>query len=294
METGAPVFWGGSGYPTLWNEAPFLNNQDLFIIKDDYTKVFGKHFVKAGVLASFNKKNEDTDRQRSRASTRASGVRPGTGLGGTTGNILADFLLRDMTFGFSEASTGRSAPQRWRDVEMYVADSWQVSRHVHVRFRRALLTALQPVHDRQQDHELRAGRSSIRRSGNDPCNGLLQPPGSNWCQDAGARGGMDGPNKTLDGAGSQQLCATARFRLGRARQRQVGGSRWHRTVLPARAADTRPQHRDQSTVCDDHSAASASWIRRPRHVRAASGRGWARRHAAAKSTCGRRTTGSGI
>jgi len=57
--TSHPVFWGGGGYPTaLWNEAPFLNNQDLFIIKDDYTRVFGKHFVKAGVLASYND-NED-------------------------------------------------------------------------------------------------------------------------------------------------------------------------------------------------------------------------------------------
>ena len=26
---GHPVFWGGGGYPTLWNEAPFRNNQDL-------------------------------------------------------------------------------------------------------------------------------------------------------------------------------------------------------------------------------------------------------------------------
>ena len=59
-ETTHPVFWGGQGYPTLWNQAPFDNNMDLFIIRDDYTRVFGKHFVKAGVLASFNKKNEDT------------------------------------------------------------------------------------------------------------------------------------------------------------------------------------------------------------------------------------------
>ena len=55
------MFWGGAGYDALWNEAPFRNNQDLFIIKDDYTKVFGKHFFKAGVLASANKKNEDTN-----------------------------------------------------------------------------------------------------------------------------------------------------------------------------------------------------------------------------------------
>ena len=189
------MFWGGSGYPTLWNEAPFLNNQDLFIIKDDYTKVFGKHFVKAGVLASFNKKNEDTDGNGSSQHSRFWGS-TGTGLGGTTGNILADFLLRDMTFGFSEASTGRSAPQRWRDLEMYVADSWQVVAHVHVRLRRAVLAALQPVHDRRQDHELRAGLFNPAL-GNDPCNGLLQPPGSNWCQNAGARGGTDGPNRSL-------------------------------------------------------------------------------------------------
>ena len=33
--------------------------------------------------------------------------------------------------------------------------------------------------------------------GNDPCNGLLQVPGSNACQQAGARGGTDGPNRSL-------------------------------------------------------------------------------------------------
>ena len=33
--------------------------------------------------------------------------------------------------------------------------------------------------------------------GNDPCNGLLQPPGSNWCQGASARGGTDASNRSL-------------------------------------------------------------------------------------------------
>ena len=79
-----PVFWGGSGYPTLWNEAPFLNNQDLFIIKDDYTKVFGKHFLKAGVLASFNTKNEDTDGNGVQPALRASGARPASTAGART------------------------------------------------------------------------------------------------------------------------------------------------------------------------------------------------------------------
>ena len=73
-DIGHPVFWGGAGYPALWNEAPFLNSQDLFIIKDDYTQVFGKHFVKAGVLVSFNKKNGRHDRQRVQPAFRILGL----------------------------------------------------------------------------------------------------------------------------------------------------------------------------------------------------------------------------
>ena len=33
--------------------------------------------------------------------------------------------------------------------------------------------------------------------GNDPCNGLLQPPDTNWCQEAGLRGGTPGQNRSL-------------------------------------------------------------------------------------------------
>ena len=32
-----PSSGAAAGYPTLWNEAPFRNNQDLFILKDDYS-----------------------------------------------------------------------------------------------------------------------------------------------------------------------------------------------------------------------------------------------------------------
>ena len=48
------------------------------------------------------------------------------GWGDATGNVLADFLLKDMTWGFSEPTVSRSAPQRWRDFEAYAADSWQL------------------------------------------------------------------------------------------------------------------------------------------------------------------------
>ena len=71
----------------LRNKAPFKNNQDLFVLKDDYSAVFGKHFFKAGVVGSYNKKNEDVFDQGSAESSqfgdavgldRRTATRPGT------------------------------------------------------------------------------------------------------------------------------------------------------------------------------------------------------------------------
>lgn len=193
---GHPVFWGGAGYQALWNEAPFLNSQDLFIIKDDYTQVFGKHFVKAGLLVSINQKTEDTI---GNGSNQHSNFWGSTGLntsGVATGNILADFLLRDMTFGFSEFTAGRNADQRWKDFELYVADSWQPSKQLTVDYGVRYSVFMNPyaADDRVMNFVPSLFDPAL---GNDPCNGLLQPPGSNWCESAGASGGADGPNRSL-------------------------------------------------------------------------------------------------
>jgi hypothetical protein len=196
-QTGHPVFWGNQGYPALWNEAPFLNNQDLFIVKDDYTRVFGKHLVKVGALATLpdSRKNEDTDGNGSDMHSRFWGS---VGLNGlsNTGNVLADFLLRDMTWGFSEASTSRSAPQRWRDVEFYTADSWQASRRVTFDYGVRYSLFFNPY---TTDNKVTSFVPDLFNPalGADPCNGLLQPPGTNWCKQAGAKGGTDGPNRSL-------------------------------------------------------------------------------------------------
>ena len=195
-DTGHPVFWGGAGYAALWNEAPFLNNQDLYVIKDDYTKVFGKHFIKAGVLGSFNKKNEDTIGNGSSEHSNFWGAGGLPGWGSTTGNVLADFLLRDMTWGFSEFSAGRNVPQRWRDVEMYAADSWQLSRRVTLDYgvRYSIFYNSYTADDKNASFVPSLFNASL---GADACNGLLIPPDTNWCQQAGARGGTAGPNRSL-------------------------------------------------------------------------------------------------
>ena len=196
-DVGHPVFWGTQGYSSLWNEAPFNNNQDLFVLKDDYSAVFGKHLFKAGVLASTNKKNEDTTGNGSSENWNFYG--PGAGIGGwngSTGNVLADFLLKDMTFGFTEYSGSRQVPQRWHDLEFYVSDSWKVSPRVTVDYgvRYSLLFNNYLKDDSFTSFDPTKFDPAL---GNDPCNGLVMVPGKNPCADKGFLGGTPGPNRSL-------------------------------------------------------------------------------------------------
>ena len=79
---------------------------------------------------------------------------------------------------------------------MYVADSWQVSRRFTFDYgvRYSLLYNPYATDDKITSFVPALFNPAL---GTDPCNGLLQPPGSDWCQDAGARGGTDGPNRSL-------------------------------------------------------------------------------------------------
>jgi hypothetical protein len=195
-ETGHPVFWGGGGYQALWNEAPFRNNQDLFILKDDYSAVFGKHFVKAGVLGSTNAKNEDSNGNGSAQNSAFWGSAGLNGWNANTGNILSDFLLKDMTFGFSESAGFRQVPTRWKDLEFYVQDSWKIAPRVTIDYgaRYSLLFNYYANDDKQTSFVPSLFNPAL---GNDPCNGLLVVPGKNACQDAGFKGGTVGPNRSL-------------------------------------------------------------------------------------------------
>ncbi|HYT77024.1 MAG TPA: hypothetical protein VEL79_19875, partial [Vicinamibacterales bacterium] len=195
-DEGHPVFWGGGGYNALWNEAPFHNNQDLFVLKDDYTLVFGKHMIKAGGLASFNKKNEDVGGFGSFENDAFWGSGGDPGWGATSGNILADFLIKDMTFGFSENSGQRQVPQRWRDNEAYVADSWKLRSNLTVDYGVRYSLFLNPYANDNRIMSFNPANYSAALGG-DACNGLLQPPGTDWCKQSGLLGGATGPNRSL-------------------------------------------------------------------------------------------------
>ncbi len=191
-----PIFWGGGGLQPLWNAGPWTNFQDLKIFKDDFEKVFGDHVVKAGVLYGDNRKLEISGGGAAGEGTAYWGSAGIGGWGATSGNIVADFLLKDMTFGFSERSFNATADQHWEDLEFYVADSWKV---------RPNLTIDAGIRYSRFDWPVDKNVLSLNFDpasydpalGGDACNGLLAAPGTNPCADAGLLGGTAGPNSAL-------------------------------------------------------------------------------------------------
>jgi hypothetical protein len=181
-----PTFWGAQGYSFLWNIAPWENHQDLYVLKDDYQQVFGNHWLKAGVLYSDNEKDEIFDSSRDVSAFWGAGGLPAWGA--TTGNVLADFLLEDMTWGFSEFSGAVDVQQRWNDFELYVGDSWSATPQFTVDFG---VRYSHYGYPNEANNRYAAFNPELfdPALGSDPCNGIMLPPGSNACAEAGFAGG---------------------------------------------------------------------------------------------------------
>jgi hypothetical protein len=126
--TGLPtVGWGAGGYPTLWHQAPWSNHQDLFIWKDDFSKVLGAHNTKFGVLFSHNIKNENPN--------GGSGLYTIQSDGGRTGNPIAELLLRDLPIlEYTEYERQDTTLGRWRDFEFYGTDTWKARPNLTLTF----------------------------------------------------------------------------------------------------------------------------------------------------------------
>jgi hypothetical protein len=128
QDTGLPtVGWGAGGYPTLWHQAPWDNHQDLFIWKDDFSKVFGAHNTKFGVLFSHNIKNEKPN--------GGSGLYTIQSDGGRTNNPIAELLLRDLPIlEYTEFENQGTTLGRWHDFEFYGTDTWKARPNLTLTF----------------------------------------------------------------------------------------------------------------------------------------------------------------
>ena len=116
---GLPTNWGAGGYPVLWHQAPWENHEDLFIWKDDFSKVAGSHDLKFGALVSHNIKNE--------LSQGANGIAQYCGTDQRTGNAIADLLFKDLPLGcYTEIDHDEPVLGRWHDFELYGNDTYKL------------------------------------------------------------------------------------------------------------------------------------------------------------------------
>jgi hypothetical protein len=199
--TAQPGLPSGAGpYGHLWNFAPWKNNQSLYVLKDDFSAVFGRHFLKAGLFLSTNAKNEEAADAtlESVLLLNPIGYRTPTGFlpGRTSGNPIADLLLRDTVYFTVEFKTIRNVSQRWRDLEFYVADSYKVAPRLTLDFG-LRFSHLEPpwmADDQQATFALAAALPAL---GDSPCNGMEYPPGTNPCPALGLEGGSDAATRSL-------------------------------------------------------------------------------------------------
>jgi hypothetical protein len=116
---GLPTLWGAGGYPALWHQAPWVNEEDLFIWKDDFSKVLGSHDTKFGVVFSNNRKNEQAGGPNSAYQICQTTDR--------TGNAIAELLVKDLPVGcYFEWDHAEFTQGRWRDLEFYGNDTWKI------------------------------------------------------------------------------------------------------------------------------------------------------------------------
>ena len=193
-EIGYPIFFGGLGpganSDDLQTIAPWENNQELYVLRDDFSKVVGNHTFKAGVLISNNRKNELVNAS-SGENAQFSGV-----VGGDTGNGVFNALWADRLWSFSELQTNPRALTRWHDFEFYFGDSWKVRRNLSLEYgaRWSLLRQPYDAGDRIASFVPALYNPALA---DDACNGILLPPGTNFCQSAGFSGGTADLNRSL-------------------------------------------------------------------------------------------------
>lgn len=158
------VGWGTGGYPTLWHQPPWENHQDLFIWKDDYSKVVGGHSIKVGGLFSHNIKNEQPN--------GASGLYTIENTTQRTGNAIAELLLKDLPLAhYTEFDHQENTLGRWHDFEFYGNDTWRVRPRVTLTLgmRWSRFAPAYSQNDRISNFFL------SRFDGKDPESGLLKP-----------------------------------------------------------------------------------------------------------------------
>jgi Carboxypeptidase regulatory-like domain len=189
-KVGWPQFWAGTT-PSgeLGIISPWKNRQDLFVWKDDFSKVAGKHTFKAGFLYSRNAKDEEVGDEYGELWGPGDAQGPAVDYNGPgwsnatfgTGNYYADYLLKGMTFGYDETQRDNFSLVRWRDYELYGGDTWKVARRLTLNYGARWSFIRAPFLEDNQLAGFSAAlyASQISAPVDDPCRGEIIAKGGN-------------------------------------------------------------------------------------------------------------------
>jgi hypothetical protein len=191
---GYPVFWGGLGNgansDNLWTQGPWHNNEELYILKDDFSKVTGAHTFKVGFLASNNKKNELVNCSSCEAPNYWGAQT------NDTGNGTFNALWNQVLWGWGELQTNPFTLTRWHDYEFYFGDTWKVRRNLTLEYGARWSFLRNPFAAKDQIASFQPNLYDPALGG-DACNGMLVVPGTDFCQQHGFLGGTPGQNRSL-------------------------------------------------------------------------------------------------
>jgi Carboxypeptidase regulatory-like domain/TonB-dependent Receptor Plug Domain len=193
--TGQPLFWtaiagtgnyqgGGAAVGGISDMGPWYNNEQLLILKDDFSKVHGAHTFKVGFIATNNQKNEINSNSSGENSAYWSTVSAGSALAGypgSSGNGVFDLLWNEQTWGGSEATTNAYALMRWHDYEVYFQDSWKARRNLTIDYGLRYSELRQPFTGNDQYSTFIPNLYNPALGGT-PCNGMwVLKPGLTAC-----------------------------------------------------------------------------------------------------------------
>jgi len=198
--------WGNAHLPSVWTISPWDNAQDLYTWQDDFSIVKNRHTLKFGGIYSRNSKNEQQSNAEFGGLFGAVGYNGCSGAlvpgqcpntaGNLTGYDVADVLLKNMAFNWSEASNININDIRWQNTEFYAADTFRMTSKFTLVYgvRYSLLPNPYFNDDLYTSFNPSAYNPALK---NATCNGLLYSPGLKANPCPANSGGMPGPNRAL-------------------------------------------------------------------------------------------------